>query len=301
MKAHGHSMNAVSRLDGLATVHAEWTPWLRVVREVLPELSNPAWDGRPPRRSAAPDHAPLLFGAALRPDRRAVVQLLDRLASVARAQGLHALAGDANSRQATSEIDAMTVFLASVNDDHAPMDRLGLQRGASRDGWRTLVQLLPMPYLHACAREWAALDAGNWTQGYCPVCGAWPAFAEVRGIQRARHLRCGRCGAAWAMPALACTYCAETDHEALGTLVADEKMPRFSVDVCRSCSGYLKSCTTLQAWPSEEVVVTDLASVDFDIAAVERGYLRPPELGMALHASLDVDEDPAPTAPPWWS
>lgn len=289
-------MSAVSRLDTPAQAHPEWTAWLRVVREIAVELSSPAWDANPPRTTAATsDLAPLLTGAALRPDGRALARLLDRLTDVARAQGLHALAGDVEQTQETSTDEALAVFLAAVNGDEAALDLRASRTGASPEGLRTLVQLLPMPYLHACARRWSASHGSPWSQGYCPVCGVWPAFAEVRGIERARHLRCGRCGAGWPMPVLACTYCATTDHETLGTLVVDDKTSRFALDVCRGCSGYLKSCTTLQATPSDEVLATDLASVEFDLVAIERGYLRPPGPGVALRASL-ADADHAPPA-----
>lgn len=289
-------MSAVSRLDTLAQAHPEWTTWLRVMREVIAELSSPAWDADPPRTAAASGPAPLLAGAALRPDGRAVARLLDRLTGVARAQGLHALAGSAEQARASPVDDALAVFLAAVNDEHAALDLRASRTGASPEGFRTLARLLPMPYLHACARRWAARREAGWSQGYCPVCGAWPAFAEVRGVERSRHLRCGHCGAAWPMPVLACTYCATTDHQTLGTLVVDDTPSRFTLDVCHGCSGYLKSCTTLQPTPSDEILATDLASVEFDLAAVERGFLRPPERGVALHVSLDLAER-APSAP----
>jgi len=294
-------MSAVSRLDTLAQAHPEWTAWLRVVREVAAELSSPAWDAEPPRTATASDLAPLLAGAVLRPDGRAVARLLDHLTSVAHAQGLHALAGDRGQAPGTSNHEALAVFLAAVNGDHAALDLRASRTGASPEGWRTLAQLLPMPYLHACARRWAAShDAPRWSQGYCPVCGAWPAFAEVLGVERSRHLRCGRCGAGWPMPVLACTYCATTDHETLGTLVVEDKKSRFALEVCRGCSGYLKSFTTLLATPSDEVLATDLASVEFDLAAVERGFLRPPGPGVALHASLAVEDHAPPSAPRGW-
>jgi FdhE protein len=287
---------AISRLDNLAQAHPEWTAWLRVVREIVAELSDPVWDRDPPRTAAASGLAPLLAGAELRPDGHALARLLDRLTGVARAQGLHALAGNSKRAQETSAEQALAVFLAAVNDDPAALDLQASQAGATAEGWRTLVQLLPMPYLHACARRWAASPGSRWSQGYCPVCGVWPAFAEVRGVERSRHLRCGRCGAGWQMPILACTYCAATDHETLGALVNHDRKSRFSLDVCHGCSGYLKSCTTLQATPSDEILATDLASVEFDLAAVERGFLRPSGPGVALHASLVVD--PAPPGPP---
>lgn len=293
---------AVARLDALATTHGEWAPWLCVVREAIAELSNPAWDAHPPHTVAGTLLSPRLAGAALRPDGRAAAQLLDRLRAAARAQGLMALAGLADPAPATAVDEALAVFLAAVNGDDVELDRQAARAGATPEGWRTLAQLLPMPYLHACARRWAASPRTGWSQGYCPVCGAWPAFAEVRGIERARHLRCGRCGAGWPLPVLACTYCATTDHDALGTLVVDDKTVRWAVDVCRSCSGYLKSFTTLQPTPAGDILVTDLASVEFDLAAVERGFLRPQALDLASGASLAGADPALPVARNrWWS
>ena len=60
-------------------------------------------------------------------------------------------------------------------------------------------------------------------EGYCPVCGAWPAFAEMRGIERSRYLRCGRCGGGWQAQCLSCSYCGMTDHEELIVSRAGEK------------------------------------------------------------------------------
>ncbi|TFY98465.1 formate dehydrogenase accessory protein FdhE [Ramlibacter rhizophilus] len=289
---------AVARLDALAQVHAEWVPWLRVVRELLPALSDPAWDAGPPVLAPGVEWAPRLAGAGLRPDAGALAQLLQRLFGVAHAQGLHALTGtSAGAHDALAE-EALAVFLASINHDPAALDLQASRVGATPEGWRTLARLLPMPYLHACGRGWAAEPDPIWSQGYCPVCGAWPAFAELRGIERTRHLRCGRCGTGWPMAILACTYCGTTDHDTLGTLVVEGQTSKFAAETCSGCSGYLKTCTTLQATPPDEIMVTDLESVEFDLAAVERGFLRPPEPGFALDASLaDLAAPPAMPRP----
>lgn len=277
------TMNALLKLDQLATTHPEWRPWLCVLREATQALATPVGDAALPTASQPSEQAPLLAGAALRPDGQAVAQLLQQLMQVANAQGLHALAGHSAPKAASSPDDAAAWFLAAVNGDPTQQ---AMPPGASPEGWRSLLQLLPMPYLHACARQWAAGGEAPWAHGHCPVCAAWPAFAEVRGIARTRHLRCGRCGTGWARPALVCTYCEENRHDALGTLVVDDPLPRCSVEVCHSCSGYLKSFNVLQATPPEEVLVVDLASAEFDIAAVDRGYLRPAGLGVPLRASL---------------
>jgi hypothetical protein len=48
----------------------------------------------------------------------------------------------------------------------------------------------------------------------------------------------------------------------------------------------VKTCTTLQPTPPAEVIAADLASVEFDLAAAQRGYRRPPGSGFPLRASL---------------
>ena len=283
------ALTAIARLEALAATHLEWAPWLGLVRAVIAELSSSDWDAHPPFTVAGTHLSPQLAGAALRPDGAAVAELLDRLRSVARAQGMVELVGSATRASAVPVEEALAVFLSAVNRDDAALDRQASRAGATPEGWRALAHLLTMPYLHACARHWSDNPRTTWSQGYCPVCGAWPAFAEVRGIQRSRHLRCGRCGSSWPMPVLACTYCAITDHDTLGTLIVDDKSARWAIDICQGCSGYLKSFTTLQPTPLSEILLTDLTSVEFDLAALERGFRRPQTLGVALQASLAAD------------
>lgn len=295
--------DAIARLDSLAASNTEWAPWLKVVREVIPELSHSRWDKHPPHTTGGTSRSPYLAGATLRPDGSSVADLLERLFSAARTADLAMLVGPVRHGPATPIREALSIFLASINDDDEALDRQATHVGATPEGWRTLAQLLAMPYLHACARRFEASRRTDWSEGYCPVCGAWPAFAEVRGIERTRHLRCGRCGSGWRMPSLTCTYCGTTDHDSLRSLVVDETASRWSVDVCQTCSGYVKSVTTLQPTPQSEILVTDLVSVEFDLAAFERGFVKPMDHGAALHASLEAEGTPTQPAasPRWWS
>ena len=145
----------------------------------------------------------------------------------------------------------------------------GLRKRLGRSAATEL--LLPLPLLHACRRRWQDAVPQTWSQGYCPICGAWPAFAELCGVERSRYLRCGRCGSAWRSQLLSCPYCGTTDHELLGSLVAE----RWVVETCRRCRGYVKTFTRLQPSAPEQGLIDDLASVELDIAAKQRGYLRP--------------------------
>src|SRR5438552_1345771 len=86
---------------------------------------------------------------------------------------------------------------------------IGQERAARLDAleraspeWRPWVELL-----RACGRQLQTHIPSGWSRGYCPVCGAWPVLAELRGLERTRCLRCGRCGVDWQRPWLACVYC----------------------------------------------------------------------------------------------
>ena len=52
------------------------------------------------------------------------------------------------------------------------------------------------------------------------------------------------------------------------------------------CRGYLKALSTPRAGPAAEVIVDDLVSVDLDVAALGRGYTRPPGPGYLLGLRL---------------
>ncbi len=139
---------------------------------------------------------------------------------------------------------------------------------------------MPMPLLHACRRRWTLPK--DWTHGYCPVCGAWPGFAEVCGVERTRYLRCLRCGAAWRAHALACAYCGMREHGRLGSLVPEDGRVHWAIELCRACIGYLKSFTALRPCAPESLLLRDLDTVELDLAARSRGYRRPEGTGYAF-------------------
>jgi FdhE protein len=138
----------------------------------------------------------------------------------------------------------------------------------------TIEELAALPLLQACRRRFSDRAQG-WTQGHCPICGAWPTLAELRGLDRARRLRCGRCGADWGLAPLRCPFCENDDHEKQRSLVPEKGGESRRVDVCDVCQGYLKALAQHGAIRPEQVALEDLASVELDLAAIDRGYHRP--------------------------
>ena len=264
----------LATLNDLKRQRPEWSPWLSVVEEMLREVGKPLWDAAVPS-PVNPPHAdvPLLAGATVSIQSSAVSRLLKQLIRVAargRTPNLASLGA-----VITADLDVMTLFTASVWQHTDTVASAASLTRAEPDAFQAVVALLAVPFLQACNRQWASAVPESWVQGYCPVCGSWPAFAEVRGIERRRYYRCGRCGGEWHANALSCPYCATSDHQDLVALVpADGSHARGAIDACTRCLGYVKTFTTLQGCAPAAVMLDDLSTVALDVAALEQGYRR---------------------------
>jgi FdhE protein len=258
-----------------------------VVAEVLREAASSQWDAAVPdlRRPEDPS-APLLSGGNIAVDRAAVRRLLERLIEIA--------SRSATAKMATLQpallggVDVAALFSASICQDGERVVRIAATSGADAEALQAVVALVAVPWLHACNRRWASSIAGTWMEGYCPVCGSWPAFAEMRGIERSRYLRCGRCGGGWHSHILHCGYCGTRDHDELTTLVPEMPGSPGIVEACRRCRGYVKAFTTLQGCPPATVMLQDLGSIDLDVAALEQGYTRPAGAGYTIEVMVDA-------------
>jgi FdhE protein len=278
-------MIAAASLNDLKRRRPEWQPWLAVVGEVLGEAEGSRWDAMvPPRTHEQGPRAPLLAAPSIKMESRPVRHLFARLVRVAK-RGQTAKMANLDA-SAISDVDLGKLFHASVWHDRDVVAGIAATAGMDAEALAAIVALLPVPFLHACQRRWASTIRADWIHGYCPLCGSWPAFAEVRGIERTRFFRCGRCGAEWHAQALACPYCAIEDHRELVSLVPGGGASHAVIEACRPCRGYVKTFTTLQGCPPARVMVEDLASVDLDLAALAHGYARPNGAGydpLALH------------------
>lgn len=273
-----------TRLQDLTRQHPEWQPWLAVLRLVLNETANPEWAAAVPARPQTQNSVPLLAEAKLRLDNRVVCRLTEELVRVACLSGTPQMATLRTALDAP--LDVFALFRSSLNQDRDRIKEIAVACGADPDAFQAVASLVALPFLHACNRHWARFIAPTWMEGYCPVCGAWPAFAEVRGIERSRHLRCGRCGSEWQSRGLICIYCGVTDHTKLVSLVPENSGSNSVIEACTHCRSYVKSFTTLQGSPPDSIILDDLASVELDIAAVEHGYKRPEGSGYFLDATV---------------
>jgi FdhE protein len=268
-------------LHGLKRQRPEWEPWLAVIEEIVRETASPRWEasvptGVQPRQTGTP----LLAGATLAVHASSVRRLLKRLTRIA-TPNIATL-----DRALDADLDVLTLFNASLCQNNARVEEVAAARGGGAGALQAVMALLPLPLLHACNRRWASSISESWVEGYCPVCGSWPAFAEVRGIERSRSFRCGRCGGEWHARLLSCPYCTEGSHDALVSLVPENGASHGVIDACTSCHGYVKTFTRLQGCQPDTVMLEDLASVHFDVAALEQGYTRPSSAGYPLEVTV---------------
>jgi FdhE protein len=282
-------------LHGLKRQRPEWKPWLAVVEEVLRETATPAWDvvasasARPADAPGATpasrlNTVPLLAGATIPLTASSVRSLLERLIRIASVSGIPKMATLAAAQR--ENLDGLTLFTASLCQDSDRFKEVAAGSRADAEALQAVTALLPVPFLHACNRRWASSISESWMEGYCPVCGSWPAFAEIRGIERSRCFRCGRCGGQWHARLLSCPYCTESRHDALVSLVPENGGSRGAIDACNSCHGYVKTFTRLQGCQPDTVMLEDLASVHFDVAAIEQRYTRPSGAGYPLEVTV---------------
>ena len=249
--------------------------WLKLLEAALGESEDGAvWAAAVP--SPAPERpvkAPLLSHTRI---------MLDARGSRGWVRRLLTLALPSQARK----IDGIALLDAALRHDDEALDALAHSAGAEPGVLRVAAQMAVLPLLHACALGLAPGVSPAWWEGYCPVCGGWPVVAEYTGLERKRQLRCGRCGLGWAIPLLRCVYCDETHHDNLGYLTPEAGEQTRKIEVCNSCKGYLKAVTTVRPLAPWAILVDDLATVPLDIAALERGYHRPPRPGYPLEATI---------------
>jgi FdhE protein len=270
------------QIDLLLASQPETAPWLGVLSAVLEETAGDSagtpWDAVAASTVLQAERSPgtpLLAGAHIPIDAPLADRWVRRVLALAAEAGPQAIGLRATASDVT--LDARAFLEAAVNADGDRLEALARSLDVDPDALAAVAVLAVMPLLHALRRRFGALEAldPRWDEGWCPLCGGWPHLAEQRGLERARRLRCARCGGDWAQPGVRCPYCGVVGHEARAALVSEQDGEARKIETCSACRGYLKSVSTLRAWAGDEVALIDLATVDLDLVALERDYERP--------------------------
>jgi FdhE protein len=260
-------------------------PWLRLLDLVDEAAADDSWRTAVPAPGDAGEGRPLLDGVSIRIDAQRLRGWTGRLLDTAGENDGPA----ATLRGGVDRLDASRLLRAALTG-HPPVEDLATEAGIDAAALGAVAPLLPVPLLRACASAWAGRLVADWQGGHCPVCGAWPTLVEARGLERTRQLRCGACGGDWKLAWLTCPYCRNTDHERLRVLAPETGGELRKVEACDACGGYVKTFTTLTARPAPEILRQDAASIELDVAALERGYRRPVRRACELDVRVVLQE-----------
>ncbi|HXF96729.1 MAG TPA: formate dehydrogenase accessory protein FdhE [Gemmatimonadales bacterium] len=267
-----------TRLAEVRRQTPESETWLGLLEAALAESENGApWAAADVEPAADRSvKAPALYRARISLDGRAAGRWVSRAAALATTL----------PRLRLGRGEALALLEAAVGQDDPRLDAIAAARGADPPALRVVAQLAALPLLLSLGARFRTPGPDAWWEGYCPVCGAWPALAEFRGLERKRWLRCGRCGGGWEIPWLRCPFCGETHHDHLGYLAPEGDEQTRRIEVCRTCQGYLKAVTTVRPLAPWAVPLEDAATLPLDVAALDRGYRRPERPGHPLEARV---------------
>jgi len=282
---------AAPTADALAREHPEFRGWLDLLAAVREEAGSATWADATPDVAVT---APLLAGTILAIEPGLAAAWLRRLFDVAAASA-PAVAG------AADRLDPLAALEAAIALDTPRIDTLADAAGLPREPLRAVLPLAAYPWLERCGAQVAG-RAGvlDHAQAWCPICGAWAALAEARGLEGAWHLRCGRCGGDWRAEWLRCAFCGTDEHARLRSLVSETTGQARRAEGCAACGAWMKTITTLGAGSTGELRLLDLATVDLDVAALERGWKRPAGLGARLDVRVVARALAAHTRRRWW-
>jgi FdhE protein len=289
---------ASSRWAALVAARPDLEPAVTLQRQLIGlvvDLAETIEHGRLPRLTLPPKYlaaklargVPALAGepvplpvALLKP---ALIRLCEELS----AGGAGAAADNIKASIVETRLDAGSLLTASLSRDQAAIRTGAAHRGLAPDLVWLVAELAISPFAYALQRVlFSAGTTGprpdtiqlgdalaNWNHGFCPACGSWPALAEV--VSSRRGLRCSFCAYAWEMPAGRCVYCGESG-EPFTTTAANPRRDDRRLELCNTCRSYMKSVDVPEWSPFPLIAIADLETMDLDMAAIERGYSRPP-------------------------
>jgi FdhE protein len=266
----------------------EWRPWLGLLEVALDQADREGWRTADIRFSTTRQvDAPLLEGASIQVDPSTVADAYAALMAAADA----AAGPRTDSGADAGPADPLAMLGAGVRQDEAATSHLAGRAGLPAAFVATVSHFCAVPLLLEAARRAERAIPEGWRAGYCPVCGGWPTLAELRGLERRRVLRCGRCAAGWAREVLHCTFCGERDHRRQGALVPEEGGELVRIETCDTCGGYMKALTTLRPTPPWALPLEDLRTLPLELKAVERGFSRPGRPGWSLSVDIVPDKE----------
>jgi FdhE protein len=274
-------------LEHLAASDPSVAPLARLQGIALAAAGESGWSAGVPSLTLLSDRAPVLDGQTLTVDVGHQCELL-----VALAKALDPTAGDGAGlarRIGRRDIDPLALLAAGITADFDALTAAAHEVNIDAAVLAVVAQVASLPLLLACGERAAdTLRMVAWPRGYCPVCGAFPTLAELRGLARERILRCGRCAAGWPVEHGRCPFCETRDQQSAGYFAPESQRESRRAVTCEECRSYLKTVTTLGALTPTQLLLRDLETLELDLTALEHDYSRPDGLGWPLTVTLEA-------------
>jgi FdhE protein len=282
-----------ARLDEVATARPDLVPAIALQRGLLDrevELLGVFAAGGLPSLSLPPRYIaaklgrgiPVLYGEPIPLPLNMLTltarDFCDRLATGGAGESAQAVAHALEMHT----IDPAALLSAVFGRDQQRVRMMAAQRDLVPDLVWLVAELALAPFVHLLQVRImdSSADANpvtgarkTWDRGFCPVCGSWPAVIEAIG--GAHVLRCSFCAAGWQLSSYRCLYC-DHDGELFITAAPNPEQPGRRVQACGKCGAYVKVLELVAPTRFPMVAIEDLASMDLDMAAIERKYVRPP-------------------------
>ena len=112
---------------------------------------------------------------------------------------------------------------------------------------------------------------GEWSKGYCPLCGKVPRIGELRTDEGRRFLYCAQCGIDWSYRRLTCPFCENSDQKTLAYFTAGDDESR-RVDVCNECQRYIKTVDFRDSGRKADLEVERIVTIHLDLLARRENY-----------------------------
>ena len=264
-------------LPDLAPAIALQRQLVRLLLDASAELTDPV----PPNLTAETIAGKWRRGVpALRNERVPIPEVLKALIAPLCTALADGGAGDAalhiRDAVAHAHIDAGSLISVSLARNQKAIRTSALHLGFSPDLVWLIGELATSPLAHHLQHlslfPSPESDPHTWDRGYCPFCGSWPVLIE--SIEGTRRLRCSFCAMGWTLSRRACLYCGNAGENFVSAAPVIDR-PERRVELCADCGGYTKVIDADAATPFPLLAIEDLASMDLDGAAMDRGYRRP--------------------------
>lgn len=259
---------------------------IALVERVLPLLRQARTEAKvvlPPAEACATAEAmfagsPLLLRQDFPFDLKQALDLMPALLDLLERSGEAAAEAARTVRQAmvSGELSPEAVLRGLTSDDDALFAQWRERLPGSPRALDFLATCALLPSLNVAAEQLAQRLPENLPHehGHCPLCGSLPYISLLRDKEGKRYGVCSFCGFEHRLRRIACAYCDEADQNKL-KLFRVAEYPGVRVDVCDTCTMYIKTLDHRELDNDTLPALDDMASVALDVLAQQQGYKRP--------------------------